>query len=216
MQRILWAIAGTVLSGLSLFFVDQSLSTWLATEENAPFRRAAREITDFGLGEHWFLLALVVYVMARWVSPSKFGFLKNTAIHLFVALLGSGLILRILKWAIGRQRPHVGDLPDAFVFQPFSHHWHYQSMPSGHSQVLFAVATTFVLLWPRWTAVIYILAGVMSLTRVVVLQHFLSDVIVGMMTGYFGTLLVRQWLAHRIPLPEPLRFQSSGFKNSAK
>lgn len=214
----LWLSVGAVATVLSLWFLDQPLSLWAAEPHRENLRLYAREITEVGLGEHWFLLALILYVFSRWVSPRLKNHgaraavvenLRRFSVYLFFGLLGSGIVLRILKWLFGRQRPHLSDGADHLVFDPLTHHWHFHSLPSGHTQVLFAVATTLILLWPKQKILIYGLAVFFSLTRIFTMQHFLSDVILGALIGVVGTLLVHQWLPRKWPAPQPFSLKNS-------
>ncbi|MBX2988293.1 MAG: phosphatase PAP2 family protein [Bdellovibrionaceae bacterium] len=193
---------GLLATGLSLVFVDQDLALWFNEVHRESIRLAARSITNIALGEYWFGLAILIYVWSRWVRKNDN--LRSWAVHLFAGLLGSGIILQILKWSFGRQRPHVGEAGDHLVFHPFQYHWHYLSMPSGHTQVLFSVATALVLLWPGGRWIFFGLAAALSFTRVMILQHYLSDVIAGAMVGFFGTLWVYAWLEKKVPKPRPL------------
>lgn len=196
-------------AALSMIFLDQDLAAFFGAKEQEHWYRIAREVTDIALGEYWFGLAILVYLFARfWPAKSRFTLSETTmmnlrrwALHLFVGILGSGVLLRIAKFLVGRQRPHKSEIFDPFVFVPFNNDWHMQSMPSGHSQVLFSVATTAMLLWPRAGWILFPLASVLAFTRVMTIQHFLSDVIAGAMLGYFGTLWVREWFKKKVPLP---------------
>ena len=67
---------------------------------------------------------------------------------LFLAIALPGLVVTIVKRAIGRARPLVGGgrslhLPSAPVSVE------YASLPSGHATDAFAIATAIGALWPR-------------------------------------------------------------------
>jgi membrane-associated phospholipid phosphatase len=204
---------GILLTGLSVVLVDQDLTAWFDQPQHEEWRLRARHITDIGLGEHWFLLALLVYVTARWLGPRLrssersaeiFLDLRRWALHFFAALLGAGILLQSLKAIVGRQRPHMSPTHDPLVFEPFTTNWYFHSLPSGHTQVLFTVATAMAMLWPRMAFGFYTLAGALSFTRVMTLQHFLSDVIAGAVVGYLGSMWVRGILKKRVPLPKAI------------
>lgn len=194
MKRGLIFCFGTFAAAMSVLLVDQDLSQWFAADAQTSLRVAARRITDIGLGEYWFGLALAVYVLSRWRSWDRY---RAWAVQLFFGLLGSGILLQVFKICIGRQRPHKSETYDALVFHPFNLDWHFQSLPSGHTQVLFSVATSAALLWPRGSWFIFLLAAGLGFTRVMTLQHFLSDVIAGALLGYLGTLWVHDYLSRK-------------------
>lgn len=197
------------ISILSLFFVDQPVSAWFAAHQES--RHLAQLTTDVALGEYWFGLALFAYVLGKWILPMwkskisqhhKIQMLKWQGLQLFWALMTAGLILRILKYLIGRQRPHKSLTWDPFVFEPFNMHWHFQSMPSGHAQVLFTVAAVFSFFWPRGRWIFFVWAVLFSFTRVILHQHFLSDVIAGCLVALLGTRFSLYYFTKKLPAPE--------------
>jgi membrane-associated phospholipid phosphatase len=193
-----------------IFFVDQPVSAWFAA--NQDYRYGAQLTTDFALGEYWFGLALFAYVLGKWIFPlwksnylhhhQRAQLLKWQGLQLFWALTTAGLILRILKFLIGRQRPHKSPVWDPLVFEPFNMHWHFQSMPSGHAQVLFTVAFLFSFFWPRGKWAFFFLAALFSLTRVILHQHFLSDVMAGALVGILGSKLSLFYFTKKFPIPQ--------------
>lgn len=97
----------------------------------------------------------------------------------------------ILKYAIGRGRPDATTAP-----QDFRLSWSkkgYNSMPSGHSSISFAIATAFAEEFAdkKWVAPLaYTLAGLTSISRVYDNRHWATDVVVGAALGHFVTKAV--------------------------
>lgn len=225
MRKWLWISLLLVLAPVSLWQWDQPTSQWFARPENEPWRHWGHAVTDIALGEYWFGLALVIYVFTRWIAPrwaklqgqtAKIQFWRNWSVNLFLALLGAGLILRLLKSAFGRQRPHKSEIFDPQVFEPMNLHWHFQSMPSGHTQVLFTLATVLTLLWPRGAGLFYAIAAVLSLTRVMTHQHFLSDVLAGAVVGVVGAWLVLSRTLKRWPVDRSVFSHQGGDTHAAR
>lgn len=191
-----------VLIGLSAFFLDQNLSLYFKRPELTSLWLFARNITNVGLSEHYFVISILLYVFCRWGAPRIESLrvqtlwtqkLRTWARDFFLALIVSGIAVHIVKNLVGRQRPHVSPDCNPFVFHPLSFHWDYQSFASGHSQVLFTVATMLALAWPRGRWGFFILAGALSFTRVIVHDHFLSDVLGGAYIGFFSTITTVYW-----------------------
>lgn len=174
---------------MALFFRrDDNLSWWLV----------AREVTNIGLGQHYFLFVAIFLIYLYYVAPRLKSFqlpterqrwLKAWAWNFLAALLMAGLLLRVLKYLFGRKRPHVSPDSNPQTFEFFNHDWNFQSFPSGHTQVLFTVATLLAVLDPKRRYLWFFLALIFSLTRVMTYSHFLSDVIIGAFTGFAGALL---------------------------
>lgn len=187
------------LVALAMRFIDQSFSTYFAQPEvKSLYWSTARVLTDIGLSEHYFGLSILTWAFAAWAAPKissfknypdKISFLRRWGLNFLAALLVSGIITHLIKFTVGRQRPHKSPIFDPFVFAPFTTHWHWHSFGSGHSQVMFTVATMMSVALPkfRWFWVPF--AILICLTRVIVHDHFLSDIIFGACVGYVGSLL---------------------------
>jgi len=102
--------------------------------------------------------------------------------------LGQGVFLR-LKRLYRRTRQ---DAPDWHPVRP----WCFDSFsfPSGHAVTAFAVATSLSAFYPAWLVPLYLFAGNVAASRVVLRLHYLSDVLVGCCIGW-GCGKVALWLA---------------------
>jgi membrane-associated phospholipid phosphatase len=116
---------------------------------------------------------------------------------IFLAVGLPALFTTIVKRFIGRGRPYVWHDANPFDFAPFVWTSDYSSLPSGHATNAFAAAIAVGALWPRMRLPMWILAVSIALSRIILLAHFPSDVIVGAAVGSAGALLVRGWFASR-------------------
>lgn len=188
-----------ILAMLAMYFFDQKVSAFFAVQEvRDSIRGPARILTDFALSEYWLTLALLVWAFAKWGAPrakifdgypDKIDFFRRWGLNFFVAQIIAGLITHLIKFSVGRQRPHKTPDFDPYVFAPLNTHWHWQSFSSGHSQVIFTVATMMSIAFPKFRWFWIPFAILICLTRVIVHDHFLSDIIFGACVGYVGTLL---------------------------
>ncbi|MBE0623830.1 MAG: YjbH domain-containing protein [Burkholderiales bacterium] len=98
-----------------------------------------------------------------------------------------------LKYAFGRARPEKG--LGNHEFKPFSGESGYDSLPSGHTIMAWAVVTPFAEEYDApW---LYGLAGITNLARVGSRQHWLSDTVAGSVLGYaIGKIF---WESSRAP-----------------
>lgn len=186
---ILFGFFSVILVGFTL---DQTLSLYFNRPELSETWLMARAITNVGLSEHYFLAAILLYIFARWIRP-QYTQLRKWSRNFFFALITSGIFIHILKFCVGRQRPHKTPDFDPFVFQPFTTHWDFHSFGSGHTQVMFTVATMLSLVMPKAKWLFFSIAAFFGFTRVIIHDHFLSDVIAGAMIGYIGTLTAIYW-----------------------
>ena len=165
-----------------------------------------RELTEFGKSG-WFLwpLGILLVVIAaiaalplRPMSRLALAALAARLEFLFVAIALPGLFTTLTKRLIGRARPFVGGEADAYLYLPFN--WQgaaYASMPSGHATTAFSVAIAFGALWPAARPVLWVYALVIAASRMVLVAHHPTDVIVGAIVGAFGAILVRNMFAAR-------------------
>lgn len=193
-RKILLLITlGLLLSLISAFTIDQSLSLYFRQPELTPIWLAARNITNVGLSQHYFIAVIVLYIFSRWIKPQYIQ-LRAWSRNFFFALITAGSFIHIVKFAVGRQRPHKSTDLDPFVFQPFTTHWDFHSFVSGHTQVMFTVATMLSFAFPKAKWVFFLVAAFFAFTRVVIHDHFLSDIIGGAVIGYIGTLTALYWV----------------------
>jgi membrane-associated phospholipid phosphatase len=195
----LWlrALIGFSLAFLAFAFLDQPVAQFFRQKDMEQVWLIARNITNAGLSIHYFVASILIYVTARWFKPAWIG-ARAFARDLFFALTASGLFLHVVKSVIGRQRPHVSVDSAAHIFHPFTLNWDFESLPSGHSQVMFTVATVASFYAPRGRPIFYTLATFFALTRVVTYDHFLGDVIAGATVGHLGALLTIYGIHRRL------------------
>lgn len=196
--HIYWVLLMGLFASLSVMFsVDQVVSMFFSKNDiREAIRTEARFLTDLGLSEIYFALALFSWAFCKWVGPrltnkasQSFDFFRRWGLNLLVSLIVSGAMVHILKFLVGRQRPHKSPTFDPYIFNNFTTHWHWHSFPSGHTQVIFTAATLFAVAFPRLKWFWFSFAVLIGLTRIVVHDHFLSDVIFGGCVGYLGALL---------------------------
>jgi undecaprenyl-diphosphatase len=201
-RRLLWALLAGGVAGLALLAVsydgwlgehDLDIAEWVARDMPAWGEEPARIVS--WLGRFWGLavlctVAAVLLARARaWLDLA----------FVVTALLGSQLVVNLLKHAFGRPRPDL----DPAVPLPGS-----PSFPSGHATTAvatlgaLAVLLTERLASRRARAAVWgtaaVLAGASGLSRVVLGVHFLSDVVAGWCLGLAWLalcLLVRDSLA---------------------
>ena len=121
------------------------------------------------------------------VGPWVVGFLlipfanrRRLIIGLGTALIISGSILHLLKWAIGRARPTAwGTGASPFDFHPFNLTGDFDSFPSGHAMMAVLLALFLSRVAPHWRGPLLGLAIVAAATRIGLGRHYLTDVLAG-------------------------------------
>ncbi len=197
-----YLVATIIVVGVCVYYIDQDFTLLFKDDDRVWL--VAREITNVGLFTNYFIPAFIVWlgamVLLRWNSPKNRERIKKVetlATWLMYCLLFSGLWVHIIKSIVGRQRPKISPDFDPRVFQPFITHWDYHSMPSGHAQVMFTVATFIAFLFPNYKYGFYFIAFAMAFTRVMTRDHFFSDVIMGIAVGHIPTVILLHWISRK-------------------
>lgn len=193
-MKILIFIFMIVSASLSVFFFDHQISVSFSNEYfKEHYWQFFRTMTDLGLGEIYFSIAIGTYVTAKFLFKNDY--YRKWSLNFFICLLTSGITLQLAKHIVGRQRPLQTVDFNPFVFQPFNFDWYFHSMPSGHSQVIFCAAALFSVAFPKWKWLWFVFATFIAFTRIATQQHWLSDAIIGAYIGWGVSFLTLQWLS---------------------
>ena len=97
----------------------------------------------------------------------------------------SHLLVQLVKRTVGRARPPLGCDLSAIVRAPDRF-----SFPSGHAAASFAVALSYVIVFPRWAGPLILLAALVGFSRIRLGVHYPSDVVVGQLLATCTVLAV--------------------------
>ena len=131
-------------------------------------------------GDSWFIFPVMALI---W----KFGneFWSDWAKIIFLALLGVGAIIQVIKWTFRRKRP-AGSW-GSMVRKTDPH-----SFPSGHAAKAGLLLGLGLYLGPAaMRVVVLIYTPLMAFSRTQVGIHYLSDVIVGFLLGVLSSILIK-------------------------
>ena len=172
----------------NLIQADEVLSHKLRiAEKPGLFRTTAMFFAHSGDSWFWALgLAILWYFgNEQW---KRWAFYELAFICLLVVLIMS------LKFTIRRKRPE-GEW--GAIYRNTDPH----SFPSGHAARAFLIAVVCVILGPSWLALVLLIwAPLVTLSRVLMGVHYLSDVVVGALIGIIFAYFV--WgFVYTLPLP---------------
>jgi undecaprenyl-diphosphatase len=194
--KLLW-ISLLIATALTMALVDYPLDLALGALDAEHFTRV-RQLTDIGDSANYLIpigIALPLLYLLRQRARGAIQALSDRAFSLFLfvftAIALSGILVNVLKVAIGRGRPRTIDEEGWFAFQPFAFDSDFASLPSGHANTVFVLATLPALALPRWRILIWSVAAWLALTRVLIGAHFFADIILGAALGIASTLWLR-------------------------
>jgi membrane-associated phospholipid phosphatase len=181
----------TVVSYLSW---DIPIATY-CRELSPAVKNVADIITRLGVSTWYIVASVLLYLFFRYIQKNNLN--ANSALFLFISLSCIGIFVDILKWIVGRYRPIELFNYSYFGFGFFGVGYEWTSFPSGHAQTAFTLATALSILRPRWGIPLFIIAGAVALSRVVLTAHYLSDVIAGAGIGILLTFAVKYFFERK-------------------
>lgn len=178
------------------------------------YRDVAAAVTALGDSGYMLVGSACSAAFAWWVGrrtsegPARHRMRRavDGALLVFVAVATSGLAVQLLKHTVGRARPRLAGGAGAFSFHPVSLGNGFASFPSGHTTSAFAAATALAFLVPRGRVALFALAAAIGASRVVVGEHYPSDVVGGAALGIVTSLA----LARRSAVPASVRALRAG------
>jgi undecaprenyl-diphosphatase len=170
----------------SLLELDARLSSQLRVAEKPGFLRNFAVFFAHS-GDSWFWgFALI---LGWFLSNSAW---KKWAVVEFFGILGLAGAVLVIKFLVRRERPQ-GEWGS--IYRNTDPH----SFPSGHAARAFLIAVIASALAPAWLAtLLWIWAPLVSLSRVAMGVHYLSDVIAGAVLGIIVALISLQIYAPMI------------------
>ena len=175
---------------------DQSIRNRL----NDPHDALGRTISDIGngFGDPVIVYGSLFALSAGSKALGKKGVYGVVSRALKSALLAGG-VTAVLKTIAGRERP-LDSIDDAYSFHPLS--FKDNSLPSGHSALAFALATSFAReTADKWTDLgFFTLATVTAYARMHDDKHWASDVVLGAGVGILSARFVHRFQA-RLAVP---------------
>jgi membrane-associated phospholipid phosphatase len=175
---------------------DARLSARLrVAEKPGALRRLAVILAHSG--DSWFWAAALVVL---WLLGDSYW--KKWALSVLLAISVLAVLVISLKFLIRRRRPE-GEWGS--IYRNTDPH----SFPSGHAARAFLIAVMATGMGPGWlAAALWIWAPLVSLARVAMGVHYLSDVIAGLVLGILAGILALQvqepvliWLSSLVQFP---------------
>lgn len=174
--------------------IDQNTYKYLVSffgqENNTYLYGFFKNITILGDSIWVFTLSVLIYILTLLFKKKKSHktiiYLKNISLILFTSTLVSGFITQLIKHIIGRARPNHALNNNVYDFSFLNFESAYHSFPSGHTTTIFVVALVLSLITPKIRYFYIFFALIISLSRVYVGAHYMTDVVGGIVVAIIG------------------------------
>ena len=164
---------------LSYLYLDKPLADWLFSLNLQDKYPILTWVTCLGNMKIYLILLFVLALLCRY-GQQVGGIGEQRAWFLLLCVALSNAVCGVLKVSLGRARPDLWLNHHEYGFSWFQMDKLHMSFPSGHTTTIMSLVFGLSVLFPRYWAA-FIFAGVLvTLSRVLLLQHYLSDVVAAM------------------------------------
>lgn len=184
---------------VSYWYVDRPIVNWLYSfnlRDNFPLLTWVTYLGNSGINLIGFFAAALffryIYVNSIWEKRAWF---------LWLCVASSNAVCGVLKVIIGRARPDLWLQSHEYGFSWLKMDSLHMSFPSGHTTTIMSIAFGFSVIFPRFWLLFVSGGALVALSRVLLLQHYLSDVLAAMyltllvVAGLVCFLRKKKWLS---------------------
>lgn len=182
-------IVWLILMIASFFLIDKGIARFFQPHDIGLYTFSTG-VTPFGYPNAYILLSLILAIIGYFYFKQTRLF--SGSIFILVSLVSTALVQNILKVILGRARPAMLFENDQFGFYLFQTTNDFWGLPSGLITTMTAIFISLCFIFPKYWLGFVIAMVLLSVTRLFVTIHFLSDV---MATLYIMSLVVILWAA---------------------
>lgn len=194
MQKNVVTITGLTVLSLSCvagyFWIDRPLTDFFLEFKGGALYQTFKHITRLGESQWYLFGGILLWLFYR----NKNSLNASGGLLLTSSVALSGIAANILKSILGRARPRLYIHDQIYGFDFFHIEYAWLSFPSGHSATALGAASALALIFPRYKIILYMAGIAIAASRIILTQHYLSDVLAGSYLGAATTLLLYQLL----------------------
>lgn len=168
--------------------LDRSVARTISAHTDPGIETAAEFLT-WGADEHILLLAAALFWLGTTSARTP---TRKLGQHLFVTTIATTILPHAFKAIVDQERPDHEAIAAHRKGIPLSGKRN-DSFPSGHALHMGALASAATLFPRQLRNTAWGIAAVLSTTRVALLAHWLTDVIIGLVIGTAVERIVRRF-----------------------
>ena len=172
-------------------FVDGPVDTWIRDSFSGTAVVDVGEVfSTLAQGEFIRLGLALGFILVLVVDPDTERSWTRTLLYICISCAIALVVGEGLKYLLARHRPVMLFEQHTYGMSFFSSEWEQNSSPSGHTLRAFAILTALSLRFRRGRPFFIALAVLIGLSRIVVTDHYPSDVLFGAYIGFFSAMWV--------------------------
>ncbi|WP_440617410.1 phosphatase PAP2 family protein [Cysteiniphilum sp. 6C5] len=196
---VLYGIITFIICALSYLYLDRLLVLSISEElQHNILIKLSNILSVIFDPNNWFVLFIILVITCIWqkIRSQLNPRLLVWIISLFIAIAAA----TVLKVTLARYRPELFLHDGLYGFHWMSHKRLFNSFPSGHATLGFAglLGLAYLIQNKKFTVLCIVIALIITISRILSSQHYLSDVLGGVYIGVFSYLwaktLVAQYL----------------------
>lgn len=156
------------------FPIDRRIARAIARHSSRRLEKPLKALTWLADEKLLLLLCCAYWLGSRSSPPSR----QRDADHLLLTIGAAGMVSHVLKRIVAQERPDRVEIHGRRHGIPRSGKA-FDAFPSGHAVHMSALAAALSRIVPQHRALIWGASMLIALTRVALLAHWASDVIVG-------------------------------------
>jgi len=193
-RNYLLSLIGLLLVYSALFlFVDKPVAYAIHDTSLPALTKFSKYISYLGEYVLWFIISVVGLLLIYFKIAEKYLSAVNIAkcTYVFSSILLAIIIGAGIKFILARYRPELLFTEGLYGFHFFSAKSIMNSTPSGHAFCIFAVCTSLSILFRRYTLLFFTIAILIGVSRIILLKHYVSDVVLGTYIGIIVALIMQ-------------------------
>jgi membrane-associated phospholipid phosphatase len=158
--------------------IDRRVASAVARNASPAIERPARLLT-WAADEHvLYVIAAGLWLAARAGDERE----RQQTDHLALSVIATAILPHLLKRLVDQERPDRSMVHGRRHGIPRSGNA-YDAFPSGHAMHVGAVASAVSWAYPKSAPIAWGLGGLIAATRIILLAHWMTDVLAGLVMG---------------------------------
>lgn len=192
---LLCSFITAILYTLLYQYIDRDVAIYMKSIVTPGLHQVSENLSLLAMPKFWTLISLLSLTLAILCYITKrFSILSFHLIYLSMSVLLAQFLGEIIKYSLGRARPLLFLQDHIYGFHFMAVDRLYHSTPSGHTLCIFAFAMAASILYKRSSLILFIFATVTGLSRIVLTEHYMSDVLFGAYIGIISAMLMQYLL----------------------